>query len=94
MTEQQLHLFTIEPLRGTTPLATICLECGIDCSAADETYMVKDTVWPIGDLDGMLCVGCIEQRIGRRLTPRTSPTRRRTGCHSRAAGTAPASPTA
>jgi hypothetical protein len=31
--------------------------------------MVKDTVWPIGDLDGMLCVGCIEQRIGRRLTP-------------------------
>lgn len=45
-----------------------CLDCGID--TIDEYYSVWDDVWlranPSGD--GMLCIGCLERRLGRRLT--------------------------
>jgi hypothetical protein len=30
--------------------------------------MVRDDLWPIGKDDGMLCIGCLERRLGRRLT--------------------------
>jgi hypothetical protein len=35
-------------------------------------YIVHDHVWKAAGMEpwgGVLCVGCIEQRIGRRLTP-------------------------
>jgi hypothetical protein len=35
-----------------------------------EFYWVKDEVWSaagMGELDGSLCVGCLEARLGRRL---------------------------
>jgi hypothetical protein len=38
-----------------------------------ELYWVKDKVWAaagMGELDGSLCVGCIEARLGRRLRPK------------------------
>jgi hypothetical protein len=38
-----------------------------------EIYMVKATIWKaarMGDFDGCLCIGCLEQRIGRRLVPK------------------------
>jgi hypothetical protein len=38
-----------------------------------ELYWVKDKVWAaagMGELDGSLCVGCIEVRLGRRLRPK------------------------
>ncbi len=49
----------------------LCLDCGADTSAIREYYMLHDAVWkeinPRGD--GMLCVGCAEERLGRMLTP-------------------------
>lgn len=50
-------------------LAWYCLECGVDTFIIDEYYMLKDSVWgsivPIES--GMLCVGCVEKRLGRKL---------------------------
>jgi hypothetical protein len=48
-----------------------CLGCRADTLALDEYYMVHDDLWfqasPTGA--GHLCIGCLEARIGRRLTP-------------------------
>jgi hypothetical protein len=44
-----------------------CIDCGTDTT--DEYYMVKDDVWSIGEHDGLLCIGCLERRIERQLTP-------------------------
>ncbi len=48
----------------------ICLDCYIDTSKANELYMLQDETWKLTGLGkvGMLCVGCIESRIGRKLT--------------------------
>ena len=47
----------------------LCLDCGIDTMATDEYYMVLDDVWLKGvpDGQGMLCIGCLEKRLGRQL---------------------------
>ena len=51
-----------------------CLDCGFDCHSDEggEYYMVHDRVWKEARPEdwGMLCVGCLEKRLGRRLTPR------------------------
>jgi hypothetical protein len=46
-----------------------CVDCHVDTLEAGEFYMVRDDVWPLDARGGMLCVGCLEERIGRRLTP-------------------------
>lgn len=52
-----------------------CADCGIDtmptCRCHDaEYYMVHDQVWEAAGLGrGHLCIGCLEARLGRRLTP-------------------------
>jgi hypothetical protein len=36
-------------------------------------YWVKDEIWAaagMAELDGSLCIGCIEARLGRRLRPK------------------------
>jgi hypothetical protein len=60
----------------------MCKDCGMDTAPCTgkrgcrhggrwEHYMVHDKLWrAAGMRDGFLCVGCIEKRIGRRLTPR------------------------
>ena len=43
---------------------------------ACEVYMVRDAVWKAAGMDpwgGCLCIGCLEQRIGRRLRPKDFP---------------------
>src|SRR3954454_13004778 len=54
-----------------------CLDCQTETSFTgrgknDEWYMVHDHIWlkanPAGT--GKLCIGCLEDRIGRRLMPR------------------------
>lgn len=38
-----------------------------------EVYIVKDAVWKEAGMEpygGCLCIGCLEKRIGRRLTPK------------------------
>jgi hypothetical protein len=49
-----------------------CIDCGVNTSTIGEYYMVRDDVWAaaIGKPDsqaGMLCIGCLETRLGRRL---------------------------
>lgn len=47
-----------------------CLDCDIDTIDAGEYYMVHKDVWSqtgLGSLDGLLCIGCLESRIGRLL---------------------------
>lgn len=48
----------------------LCRDCGVDTNHIDEYYMVDFALWDEhGAGDGMLCIGCLEARIGRRLTP-------------------------
>lgn len=55
-----------------------CTDCGLGTVTAGEWYMVKDDVWeaawtgrrePWHELPGqeILCIGCLEKRIGRTL---------------------------
>ena len=46
-----------------------CVDCGLDTGRANEHYILRDEVWAETGLGkrGMLCVGCVEARLGRRL---------------------------
>jgi hypothetical protein len=48
-----------------------CLDCSTDTFEIGEYYMVVDTVWLAANPDeaGMLCIGCLEMRLGRQLRP-------------------------
>jgi len=49
-----------------------CADCRWNTSYLNEFYMVCDTVWNEACRQkpaSILCVGCLEERIGRRLTP-------------------------
>ena len=57
--------------RGPYP----CDDCGMLTApdgAPDEWYTVLDDVWISAGLtsDAILCVGCLEQRLGRQLSRR------------------------
>ena len=47
-----------------------CLDCGVNTADAHEYYMVKDNIWLKAHPkdDGMLCIACLETRLGRVLT--------------------------
>ena len=48
-----------------------CLDCKVDTLLIGEYYMVHDHVWfqtGLSKTDGMLCVGCLENRIKRLLS--------------------------
>jgi hypothetical protein len=47
-----------------------CLDCGINTDAIDEYYMLRNEVWAQANpgIDGQLCIGCVEHRLGRTLT--------------------------
>ena len=48
-----------------------CLDCGVDTARIDEYYIVTSQVWLSANpvKAGMLCIGCLEGRLGRNLTP-------------------------
>lgn len=50
----------------------LCLDCKVDTFHNGEYYMVQFDLWyqavPKGK-SGMLCIGCLENRLGRQLTP-------------------------
>lgn len=49
-----------------------CKDCAIDTNVINEYYMVKDHIWRAARMTthgGMLCVGCLEGRLGRELHP-------------------------
>jgi hypothetical protein len=48
-----------------------CVDCGKDTGESGEYYSVRDDVWAASGLaphGGMLCLACLEGRIGRLLT--------------------------
>lgn len=46
-----------------------CVDCSHD-TLQNEYYMVRHEIWKeYGAGKRMLCVGCLEMRMGRRLTP-------------------------
>lgn len=49
-----------------------CLDCNVDTGKLHEHYMLEDSVWfqVVNSNQGMLCIGCIEARLGRLLTPK------------------------
>jgi hypothetical protein len=53
------------------PTRSLCLDCGTDTTEIGEYYMLENEVWLEANPadDGMLCVGCVEKRLGRRLAP-------------------------
>ena len=52
-----------------------CIDCGINTHDIKEYYMVKNEIWFGLKLNrsGMLCIGCLENRLGRRLKPNDFP---------------------
>jgi hypothetical protein len=47
---------------------TRCVDCGM--YTRDEYYMVRKAVWEESGMErygGMLCIGCLENRLGRML---------------------------
>ena len=49
-----------------------CRDCGVCTNCLYEYYMVTDRVWYSAvtamDASGMLCIGCLEARLGKLLT--------------------------
>lgn len=47
-----------------------CVDCRINTWVINEYYMIRNNLWSkYGPQDGMLCIGCLEKRMGRKLTP-------------------------
>lgn len=44
-----------------------CLDCGDNTFFKNEYYMVHDEIWDSVAQDGMLCISCLENRLGRIL---------------------------
>jgi hypothetical protein len=45
-----------------------CVDCKVDTDENGEYYMVTNNIWRnYGAGRGMLCIGCLELRIGRKL---------------------------
>jgi hypothetical protein len=50
--------------------------CKMTIDESSEVFTVKPKVWQAAcmeDFGGCLCIGCLEVRIGRRLTPKDFP---------------------
>lgn len=47
-----------------------CLDCKVDTGKIGEHYMLNFDVWHKAHLSqsGMLCIACLERRLGRKLT--------------------------
>lgn len=52
-------------------MAWYCLDCRQNTNTMNEYYMVYDEVWlqAVPDGDGMMCIGCLENRLKRKLAP-------------------------
>lgn len=46
-----------------------CLDCKVDTGKINEYYFVQTSLWlrAVGSNKGMLCIGCLEERLGRLL---------------------------
>lgn len=53
------------------PNGSICMDCSENTSELREFYMLNDEIWlrAVPGRLGMLCIDCVEARLGRRLRP-------------------------
>ena len=53
----------------------ICLDCQIDTGKIYEHYFIDTKTWlsVVDSIEGMLCVGCLENRLKRKLTKEDFP---------------------
>lgn len=49
----------------------LCLDCKQDTGKMREHYFIHTELWlkVVDSIVGMLCVGCLEARLGRNLVP-------------------------
>jgi hypothetical protein len=61
---ETIRLLDCDPVRNP-----ICMDCGVNLDAIDEDVMLVDDVWlaAVPTETGMLCIGCLEKRLGRKL---------------------------
>lgn len=54
---------------GNSRRKFLCLDCKVDTGKIHEHYMLVDSTWFAihGSKFGMLCIGCVEARLGRTL---------------------------
>lgn len=47
----------------------ICIDCHQDTGKIKEFYFINTNTWltALGSKQGMLCIGCLEKRLGREL---------------------------
>ena len=47
----------------------LCLDCKVDTGKIGEFYFLQTDTWlkVVGSIKGMLCVACLENRLGRKL---------------------------
>lgn len=47
----------------------ICMDCDVDTNEIREYFMVDDNLWieNVPEYHGFLCIGCLEDRVGRTL---------------------------
>lgn len=65
---------TVKEIRHILPKAldlfqgSLCIDCGME-TIPEEYYMLHDEVWGEANpkKEGMLCIGCVERRLGRSL---------------------------
>ncbi len=53
----------------------LCLDCRIDTGRIHEHYFVNTDLWlsVVGSKTGMLCISCLEGRLGRKLVASDFP---------------------
>lgn len=51
-------------------MSFVCIDCKVDTLKIGEYYMINDTTWPLRRNGGMLCIGCLETRLGYKLQSR------------------------
>jgi hypothetical protein len=68
------HLFDPAPYTFIDDPSSPCLDCGV-ATMPGEYYMVHDFVWQAAGMKsrGILCIGCLERRLGRQLVPQDFP---------------------
>ncbi len=53
-----------------TAKGSLCVDCGVDTVEINEYYMTTTALWARAGMkpnNGMLCIGCLEQRVGHKL---------------------------
>jgi hypothetical protein len=64
----EMAAFAIEVLGSTR-----CFSCGVDVWDIGEDFYVHDELWRTYGVEGVLCIGCFEIRLGRKLMPADFP---------------------